>query len=231
MHHSMELKGIDMFNFKICLLFSKKVLVLLILQLLSYNFMGFFCLFTPKIRFFIYNFEYMISITLVVNVIVLIFLHMKRKHFPANLVLLIIFTVVEACSVGIIITSFDLFSLLQTLLLTLFVMTVTTIYIIKSNCVCLSLTECCVLMISTIITVGILIQILLGSTTYEFIFSSIAAYVISIFLIYDIQRLTWKLHSDDFIFGTICLYFDIINFIPNILHKIYMNVKLRSLVY
>ena len=37
------------------LVFLRKVFSLLILQLFAFNFMGFFCLFTPKIRFFIYN--------------------------------------------------------------------------------------------------------------------------------------------------------------------------------
>lgn len=39
--------------------------------------------------------EYMLSITLILNVVVLIFLHMKRKHYPANLIILIIFVSIQ----------------------------------------------------------------------------------------------------------------------------------------
>lgn len=48
---------------------------------------------------------------------------------------------IEACTVGIIITSFDLFILLQTLLLTLVAVIATTIYLSRTKKVCLSLTE------------------------------------------------------------------------------------------
>ncbi|XP_050436132.1 protein lifeguard 4-like [Adelges cooleyi] len=228
LYHLLESEETEKQPLRICQAFSKKVFTLLILQLCSYNVMGFFCLFTPKIRFFIYNFDYMVSITLVLNVIILIVLHMKRKNYPTNLVLLIIFTVVEACSVGIVVTSFDLFSLLQTLLLTLVAMTTITLYIGQTNKVCLSLTEYFILLIITIFSAGVMAQILLGSTTYELLFSSIGALLFSMFLIHDIQRLMWKLHPDDYVFGTISLYFDVINIIPNILNKLYFNFKFRT---
>lgn len=50
-------------------------------------------------------------------------------------------TVIEACTVGIVVTSFDLFLLLQTLLLTLVAITVATLYLCKTKKVYLSLTE------------------------------------------------------------------------------------------
>ncbi|XP_060839124.1 protein lifeguard 4-like [Rhopalosiphum padi] len=206
---------------KVCQVFLRKVYTLLILQLFAFNFMGFFCLFTPKIRFFIYNFEYMLSITLIFNVAVLIFLHMKRKHYPANLIILIIFTVIEACTVGIVVTSFDLFILLQTLLLTLVSIIATTLYLSKTKRVGLSLTEYCVLLIITIFSSGILVQIILGSTTYELVLSSISSLLFSMFLVHDAQKLMWKLHHEDYVFGTISIYFDIINLVPYALHKVY----------
>ncbi|VVC44205.1 Hypothetical protein CINCED_3A018525 [Cinara cedri] len=183
--------------------------------------MGFFCLFTPKIRFFIYNFEYMLSITLILNVVVLIFLHMKRKNYPINLVILIVFTVIEACTVGVVVTSFDLFLLLQTLLLTLVAIIVTTLYLSRTKRVCLSFAEYCCLLVVTIFSAGISVQILLGSTTYELIFSTIGSLLFSMFLINSAQRLMWKLHPEDYVFGTISIYFDIINLVPCALHKIY----------
>lgn len=33
----------------------------------------------------------MLSITLILNVVILIILHMKRKHYPVNLIILIMF--------------------------------------------------------------------------------------------------------------------------------------------
>lgn len=35
----------------------------------------------------------------------------------------------------------------------------------------------------------------------------------------------WKLHPEDYIFGTISIYFDIINIFPYALHKVY-NLRL-----
>jgi len=206
---------------KIYLVFLRKVFTLLILQLFAFNFMGFFCLFTPKIRFFIYNFEYMLSITLILNVVVLIFLHMKRKHYPINLIILIVFTAIEACTVGVVVTSFDLFLLLQTLLLTLIAVIATTIYMGKTKRVCLSFTEYCILLIFVIFSTGVLVQILLGSTTYELILSTISSLLISVFIIRDAQRLMWKLHPEDYVFGTISIYFDVINIVPYVFHKVY----------
>ncbi|XP_025424760.1 protein lifeguard 4-like isoform X2 [Sipha flava] len=203
------------------LVFLRKVFTLLVLQLLAYNFMGFFCLFTPKIRFFIYNFEYMLSITIILNVVVLIFLHMKRKHYPSNLIILIIFTLLEACTVGIVVTSFGLFILLQTLLLTLVAIIATMLYLSKTKRIWLSLTEYCILLILSILLAGVLIQILLGSTTYELMYSIIGSFFFSMFLIHDAQRLMWKLHPEDYVFGTISIYFDIINIVPYVLHKVY----------
>jgi FtsH-binding integral membrane protein len=36
-----------------------------------------------------------------------------------------------------------------------------------------------------------------------------------------LQRLMWKLHPEDYVFGTISIYFDIINIVPYVLHKVY----------
>ncbi|XP_015372238.1 PREDICTED: protein lifeguard 4-like isoform X3 [Diuraphis noxia] len=165
--------------------------------------------------------EYMLSITLILNVVVLIFLHMKRKQYPANLIILIIFTVIEACTVGIVVTSFDLFILLQTLILTLVSMIGVTLYLSKTKRVGLSLTEYCVLLVFTIFLSGVLVQIILGSTTYELLFSSISSLLFSMFLVHDAQKLMWKLHPEDYIFGTISIYFDVINLVPYVLHKVY----------
>ncbi|KAL4149710.1 hypothetical protein QTP88_003587 [Uroleucon formosanum] len=220
-YHLLNTENTEKQHVKVCKVFLRKVFSLLILQLFAFNFMGFFCLFTPKIRFFIYNFEYMLSITLILNVVILIFLHMKRKHYPANLIILIIFTVIEACTVGIVVTSFDLFILLQTLLLALVSMIATTLYLSKTKKVGLSLTEYCALLIFTIFLSGVLVQIILGSTTYELVVSSISSLLFSMFLVHDAQKLMWKLHPEDYVFGTISIYFDIINLIPYVLHKVY----------
>ncbi|XP_075214547.1 protein lifeguard 4-like [Lycorma delicatula] len=190
--------------------FLRKVYSLLFIQLLTTVLVGFTFMFNSKIRFYIHHNDWLLSLSLILSVVTLIALHFKRKETPINLILLAAFTIVQAYSVGVIVTFFQTFVVLQALLLTLVVVgglmafTFQTKKDFSNLGTILFVSLCCLI-------VGGFINILFTSYVLETVISIGGAIVFSFFIVYDTQNIMMRTSPEEYVLATIELYLDIIN--------------------
>merc|ERR1712012_594953 len=98
--------------------FLRKVYSLLGIQLILTTIIAAACMFTPQIKGFVHENPWMLLLAFVASVGLLMALHIKRRESPVNLILLAAFTVVEAFTVGVIVSFYDTHVVLQAFFLT-----------------------------------------------------------------------------------------------------------------
>ncbi|XP_046667552.1 protein lifeguard 4-like [Homalodisca vitripennis] len=201
------------------LAFLRKVYSLLFIQLAATVVIGFTFMFTPILSFYIHNNDWLLSLSLILSVVILIALHWKRREYPTNLILLAAFTLIQAYSVGVVVTYFEQFVVLQALVLTVVVVGGLTAYTLQSKRDFSSLgsflfASLCVLIVGGFLT------IFFGSTALELFLSVGGALLFSLFIIYDTQEMMKRLSPEEYILATINLYLDIINLFLHILRAL-----------
>merc|ERR1711931_367596 len=87
--------------------FMKKVYGLLAVQLSITTLIGAVMLFTPGVKELVQGNSWVLFPAFILSIGLLIALQVKRKETPTNLILLAAFTVVEAYTVGVLVTFFD----------------------------------------------------------------------------------------------------------------------------
>ncbi|XP_049778879.1 protein lifeguard 4-like [Schistocerca nitens] len=195
---------------KIRLGFLRKVYGLLTGQLLITVVVATVCMTSPPVRAAVHNNDWLLSIAFILSLVILVALHIKKRETPTNFILLGCFTVVQAYTIGVVLTYFEQAVVLQAFVITLAVVAGLTAFTFqtKKDFSFLGLglfAGLCVLM------VGGLLQIFIGSTALELLLSAGGAFLFSLFIIYDTQMLMEKLSAEEYILATINLYLDIIN--------------------
>jgi len=98
--------------------FMRKVYGLLAVQLTITTLIGAVLLFTPGVKEAVQANSWMLFPAFLLSMGLLVALHVKRKETPINLILLAAFTVVEAYTVGVLVTFFDQAVVIQAFFLT-----------------------------------------------------------------------------------------------------------------
>ncbi|BES96776.1 UPF0005 [Nesidiocoris tenuis] len=199
--------------------FLRKVYSLLFVQLLVTTIIGFTLINVPAAKGFVQANTWMITIGFLSNIVVLIALHFKRKETPTNFVLLAIFTVVQAYTVGVLVSFYDGYVVLQAFLLTVLVMGGLTAYTFQTK---RDFSNMGVLLFTALIVLifGGLIQLFVQSSALEFGISIFGAFIFALFIVYDTQNLMLRVSPEEYILATIELYLDIINLFLYILRAL-----------
>ncbi|KAJ3634345.1 hypothetical protein MTP99_011227 [Tenebrio molitor] len=192
------------------LAFIRKVYGLLSMQLLLTVVVATICMFTPQIKSFVQTNTWMMAIALIASLVLIVALHIKRRETPINLILLAAFTVVEAYTLGVILTFYSQTVVLQAVLLTFIVLAGLTFYTFQtkhdfSTMYSGLFAGLCILL------VGGFMQVFFHSNTFEIIYSLGGAFLFCLFIIFDTQMLMKTLSAEEYILATINLYLDIVN--------------------
>ncbi len=91
------------------------------------------CLFTPTIKEGIHTNPWMVMVAFVLSMALLVALHVKRRETPTNFILLAAFTVVEAYTVGVIVSFYDVAVVVQAFFLTAAVVVGLTAFTMQSK--------------------------------------------------------------------------------------------------
>merc|ERR1712136_651830 len=174
--------------------FMRKVYGLLAVQLSITTLIGGVLLFTPGVKEFVQGKPMFLFPAFFLSIGLLIALHIKRKETPINLILLAAFTVVEAYTVGVLVTFFDQTVVIQAFFLTAAVYTGLLVLIL-----------------------GGFLQIFLGNELTDTAMAVGGALLFSLFIIYDTQMIMTRLSAEEYIMATIQLYLDIVNLFIEIL--------------
>ncbi|OXU28494.1 hypothetical protein TSAR_015837 [Trichomalopsis sarcophagae] len=195
---------------KIRMAFIRKVYGLLSMQLLmTVIIAGIFCLVEP-VKFYVTHTGWPIMTSFFVTFGILIALHIKRRDHPSNLILLACFTLVQACTIGIVVSLYDVFLVLEALFITLTVVIALTAFTFQTKRDFSAMhaglfSGLCVLLI------GGLLQMYMQSSLMELLLCVGGAMLFSFFIIFDTQLLMKTLSPEEYILATINIYLDIIN--------------------
>ncbi|KAL3281055.1 hypothetical protein HHI36_004279 [Cryptolaemus montrouzieri] len=196
--------------------FMRKVYGLLSIQLLLTTIVAGACMCTPPLKAFVQTNVWMVLTSMILSLVLLIALHIKRKDNPANLILLAGFTVVEAYTVGVVVSFYDKAVVIQALFLTLTVVGGLTLYSFQtkrdySTMYSVLFAGLCVLFI------GGFLQLVLQSNAFEMILAIGGAFLFSLFIVVDTHLMMYHISPEEYILATINLYLDILNLFLEIL--------------
>jgi FtsH-binding integral membrane protein len=196
--------------------FMRKVYGLLSVQLTITTLIGAVCLFTPGVKELVQGNSWVLFPAFIFSLGLLVALHIKRKETPINLILLAAFTVVEAYTVGVLVTFFDQGVVIQAFFLTAAVVIGLTAFTFQtkrdfSNIGAALYTALLVLVL------GGFMNLFIGSELTETAMAVGGALLFSLFIIFDTQMIMTRLSPEEYIVATIQLYLDIINLFIEIL--------------
>ncbi|XP_045450964.1 protein lifeguard 4-like [Melitaea cinxia] len=205
--------------------FIRKVYGLLTIQLLATVAIAAVFLLVKPVQGFIHENDWMVMIAFVLSLITLFALIAKRRDYPVNLYLLAGFTVVQAYTIGVVVSYYNTFVVLQALGLTFAVVFGLTLYTLNTKRDFSFVGYGLVAGLSVLI-IGGFIQIFIQSSAFEVALSFTGAIFFSLFLIFDTQQMMTTLSPEEYILATINLYMDILNlflYILRILNELNRN--------
>jgi len=196
--------------------FMRKVYGLLAVQLSITTLIGAVFLFTPGVKEFVQSQPMFLFPAFFLSIGLLIALHIKRKETPINLILLAAFTVVEAYTVGVLVTFFDQSVVIQAFFMTAAVVVGLTAFTFqtKHDFSNIRAVLCTGLMV---LILGGFLQMFLGNEMTDTALAVGGAFLFSMFIIVDTQMIMTRLSAEEYILATIQLYLDIINLFIEIL--------------
>lgn len=196
--------------------FMRKVYGLLAVQLTITTIIGAVFMFTPGVKEFVQSKPLFLFPAFFLSIGLLIALHIKRKESPINLILLAAFTVVEAYTVGVLVTFFDQSVVIQAFFLTAAVVIGLTAFTFQTKRDFSGLHAA----LSTgllILILGGFLQVFVGNELTDTALAVGGAFLFSLFIIVDTQMIMTRLSAEEYILATIQLYLDIINLFIEIL--------------
>ncbi|XP_028169165.1 protein lifeguard 4-like [Ostrinia nubilalis] len=205
--------------------FVRKVYGLLTVQLLATTAIASVFLLVKPVQGFIHENNWMVFVAFILSMITLFALIAKRRDSPANLYLLAGFTIVQAYSIGVVVSYCDTAVVLQALAITLTVVFALTLYTLNTKRDFSFIGYGLVAGLCVLIVGGIL-QIFIQSSLFEIALSLTGAVLFSLFLIFDTQQMMTQLSPEEYILATINLYMDILNlflYILRILNELNRN--------
>merc|ERR1711963_1016353 len=192
--------------------FLRKVYGLLAAQLTITTMIAAACLFTPAIKETIHAYPSLVMVAFFASIALLI----KRRESPINLVLLALFTVVQAYTLGVVVTFYEASVVLQAFFLTCAVVAGLTAFTFQTKRD-FSSWGAGLMAGLWILILGGFMQIFVGGEFTETAMAVGGALLFSGFIIYDTQMIMTRVSPEDYITATIELYLDIVNLFIEIL--------------
>ncbi|XP_072935608.1 protein lifeguard 4-like [Epargyreus clarus] len=205
--------------------FIRKVYGLLTVQLLATLAIAAVFLLVKPVQAFIHSNDWMMFIAFILSMGTLFALIAKRRDHPANLYLLAAFTVIQAYTIGVVVSYYNTFVVLQALALTFTVVFALTLFTLNTKRD-FSFIGYGLMAGLCVLIIGGVIQIFLQSSAFELALSIVGAIFFSLFLVFDTQQMMTTLSPEEYILATINLYMDILNlflYILRILNEMNRN--------
>ncbi|KYN13684.1 PREDICTED: protein lifeguard 4-like [Trachymyrmex cornetzi] len=206
-------------DIKIRMGFLRKVYGLLSIQILMTVALASIFVISSTVKLYVQDNAWTIGLAFFLTMAILIALMIKRKDHPANLILLSAFTLVQAYTVGVVVSMYDTTVVLEALFITLTVLLGLTAYTFQTKRdfsflgFGLFIGLWCLLL-------GGLMQIFIQSTTLELVISIGGALLFCLFIVFDTQLIMHTLSPEEYILATINIYLDIINLFLHILRAL-----------
>lgn len=196
--------------------FLRKVYSLLGMQLAITTVIASICLFTPVIKEFVHGNPWLLMVAFVAAFALLIALQVKRKETPMNLILLGAFTIVEAYTLGVVVTFYDVAVVVQAFFLTAGVVVGLTLYTFQSKRDFSHWGTGLYAGLWLLILAGFM-QLVVGGRVADTGLAVVGALLFCGFIIFDTHMIMTRVSPEEYIMATIELYLDIVNLFIEIL--------------
>ncbi|XP_013418294.1 protein lifeguard 4 isoform X6 [Lingula anatina] len=190
--------------------FLRKVYGILAAQLVLTTLTGALFISVDSVKGFVRENNWMVLVAIISTFVLLFALMWKRQETPANYILLGLFTLAEAYSVGVIVTFYDVRVVLEAFGLTCAVVIALTVYTLQSKKDFSSWGAGLFSVLWILILAGFL-QFFFQSPMLERMMSIGGAVLFSLFIVFDTHMLMHKLSPEEYILASINLYLDILN--------------------
>lgn len=199
--------------------FLRKVYGILTTQLALTAVVGFIFMMHEGVKGFVQSNPWMIMLAFVGTLATLFPLMIKRQEYPTNYILLGLFTLMEAYTVGVIVTMYDKLVVLEAVLLTLGVTIALTAYTLQSRRDFSSWGAGLFACLWVLILAGLL-QVFFPIEIVDKAIAVGGAILFSLFIVFDTHMLMKKLSPEEYIVAAINLYLDILNLFLHILRML-----------
>ncbi|KAL8221474.1 UNVERIFIED_CONTAM: Transmembrane BAX inhibitor motif-containing protein 4 [Gekko kuhli] len=196
--------------------FLRKVYSILSVQVFLTTVTAAVFLYSTTIRTFVHESPAVLLLSLLGSLAVIVALTIYRHQHPVNLYLLFGFTLLEALTVAITVTFYEVSVVLQAFILTTAVFLALTVYTLQSKRD-FSKAGAGLFACLWIFLLSGFLRIFFYSEVAELVFAAAGALLFCGFIIYDTHLLMHKLSPEEYILAAINLYLDIINLFLHLL--------------
>uniref|UniRef100_A0AC34QGQ4 Uncharacterized protein n=2 Tax=Panagrolaimus sp. JU765 TaxID=591449 RepID=A0AC34QGQ4_9BILA len=209
-------KAVAQAHVSIRLGFLRKVLGILGFQFLTTIVFGLVLYLTPGVRGFMQQQSWIPLLSMFGSIGVLIAMFIHARTVPLNYFLLAGWTILQAVTVGTIVTFFDAEIVIQALMLTVLVIGGLFVYTLQSKRD-FQKSYALVFTVSCVFLGAMFLQIILMSPMFDFMMSVFGALLFSVYLVIDIDAIMNHYSEEDYIIACIMIYMDIVGLFLRIL--------------
>ena len=193
-------------------MFIRKVYSLLTLQIMSTVIVGYLIRASPSFSYWCATHFWFMIVMMVVTFGLAIATQIKARSYPINLILLGLFTLGEALTIGVACAFVESDLVVKALLITTIIFVGLTLFAFQSKYDFTSWQGVLGMSLWALIGFGFISMFFPGqNSTVELIYSGIGAFVFSVYIVVDTQIIMKTAHLDDEIVSTLKLYLDVLN--------------------
>lgn len=197
--------------------FVRKVYAILTVQLLATAVLSSLTFFSKAYKNWIQSNQWMMWISLFGAIGFMLLTFWKRKSYPTNLMFLAGFTALEAYSISVITSFYDVRIVLQALVFTLGIFVALTLFACQTKYDFTSWIPYLFGSLWVLILFGVMAAFFPYNSTIELVYGLVMALVFSGYILVDTQLVMRHYHLEEEIAAAISLYLDIINLFLSIL--------------
>lgn len=191
--------------------FIRKVYAILTAQLLATTILSSASFWSTGYRSWIQSHAWLVWVSLIGSLVFLGLTHWKRKSYPTNLLFLAGFTALEAYTISVIVSFYEVGIVLNALFITLGVFVFLTAFACQTRYDFTSWMPYLFGALWGLLIFGFVSAFLPRTTTGELLWGGLAALVFSAYILVDTQLVLRKHHVEEEIAAAMSLYLDIIN--------------------
>lgn len=197
--------------------FIRKVYSILLCQILATTVVGGLISRSPSAIAWVQQNIWSLYVPLFGTFVVLFLLWWKRHSHPLNFILLSVFTLMEAFTLGVVVAFADTRIVLQALLITTGIFIGLTLFTLQSKWDFSGMGPFLFAGLMALVITGLVGIFMPWSRTVDMAYAGVASLIFSGYIIYDTYMITNRLSPDEYIMASISLYLDFINLFINIL--------------
>ncbi|KAL5359472.1 inhibitor of apoptosis-promoting Bax1-domain-containing protein [Aspergillus floccosus] len=191
--------------------FIRKVYAILTVQLLLTTIMSSLSFFSEGYRHWIQGNFWLMMVSVFGALGFMLVTYWKRKSYPANLLFLSGFTILEAYSISVVVSFYDARVVVQALVLTLGMFVALTLFACQTKYDFTNWMPYLFGALWFLILFGFVAAFMPRSSTVELIYGAVAALIFSGYILVDTQMIMRHYHVEEEIAASISLYLDILN--------------------